>query len=86
MRPNFLVKTAKHFFHLQLIKLPFFKMPEQAASTTIWASVGHELEGIGGLYLEDCQDATPGEPGMPNNRGYMPYALNADHAEQLVKP
>jgi hypothetical protein len=63
---------------------PLFKTPEQAASTTVWASVGYELEGIGGLYLEDCQEAVLRKPGMPNSRGYMPYALNADHAEQLV--
>ena len=62
---------------------PLFKTPEQGASTTVWASVGHELIGIGGLYLEDCQEASPCEPGA--NRGYMPYALNPDHAEQLWK-
>ena len=32
-----------------------FKTPEQGAATSIWAAVGEELEGVGGLYLEDCR-------------------------------
>ena len=34
---------------------PAFKTPEQGASTSVWAAVGHELEGVGGLYLEDVR-------------------------------
>ncbi len=40
---------------------PRFKSPEQGAATTVWAAVGHELEGVGGLYLEDCHEAAPSE-------------------------
>jgi NAD(P)-dependent dehydrogenase (short-subunit alcohol dehydrogenase family) len=63
--------------------LPSFKTPEQGAATTVWASVAPELEGIGGLYLEDCQQAVPYNAEISTLTGYMPYALNADHAEQL---
>ncbi len=63
--------------------LPSFKTPEQGASTTVWASVAAELEGIGGLYLEDCHQGVPYNPEISTLTGYMPYALNADHAEQL---
>jgi NAD(P)-dependent dehydrogenase (short-subunit alcohol dehydrogenase family) len=63
--------------------LPSFKTPEQGAATTVWASVAPELEGIGGLYLEDCQQAIPYNPEISTLTGYMPYALSADHAEQL---
>jgi len=63
--------------------LPSFKTPEQGASTTVWASVAPELEGIGGLYLEDCHQGIPYDPEISTLTGYMPYALNADHAEQL---
>ena len=31
-----------------------FKSTEQGAATSIWAAVATELEGVGGLYLEDC--------------------------------
>ncbi len=60
-----------------------FKTPEQGAATSVWAAVGQELEGVGGRYLENCQEATPHEPGMPGNRGYLPYALDPERAERL---
>ncbi len=62
---------------------PGFKTPEQGAATTVWASVASELGGIGDLYLEDCQRGTPYDPAISTLTGYMPYALDPDHAEQL---
>jgi len=61
---------------------PVFKTTEQGASTSVWAAVGPELNGVGGLYLEDCQEAFPFDPANPY-AGYKPYALNPEHAEQL---
>jgi NAD(P)-dependent dehydrogenase (short-subunit alcohol dehydrogenase family) len=58
----------------------YFKTPEQGAATTTWASVAHELKGIGGLYLADCNEAPPFEQ---DDKGYMPYAVDPEHAEQL---
>ncbi len=63
--------------------ISLFKTPEQGASTTVWASVEPELEGIGGLYLADCNEVLPLEPGAQDNNGYMPYALDPEHAERL---
>ncbi|KAJ4297947.1 hypothetical protein N0V90_005846 [Kalmusia sp. IMI 367209] len=34
-----------------------WKSPEQGAATTVWAALGTELEGKGGVYLEDCDVA-----------------------------
>jgi NAD(P)-dependent dehydrogenase (short-subunit alcohol dehydrogenase family) len=64
-----------------------FKTPVQGAATSIWAAVGHELEGIGGRYLENCQEAAPYDPqsesaGRPF-QGYLPYALDPGRAERL---
>lgn len=59
-----------------------FKTPEQGASTSIWAAVGEELEGIGGLYLEDCAEALPWTRETPLS-GVMPYALDPEQAERL---
>jgi NAD(P)-dependent dehydrogenase (short-subunit alcohol dehydrogenase family) len=59
-----------------------FKTPEQGASTSSWAAVGPELEGIGGLYLENCAEAAPWSAEAPM-AGVMPYALDPESAERL---
>jgi NAD(P)-dependent dehydrogenase (short-subunit alcohol dehydrogenase family) len=59
-----------------------FKTPEQGASTSVWAAVGSELEGVGGLYLEDCAQALPFDQ-SPKMKGYKDYALDAVDAERL---
>jgi NAD(P)-dependent dehydrogenase (short-subunit alcohol dehydrogenase family) len=59
-----------------------FKTTEQGASTSIWAAVGAELEGVGGLYLEDCAEAVPWTKEAPLT-GVMPYALDPEQAERL---
>ncbi len=61
---------------------PAFKTPEQGASTSVWAAIGKELDGIGGLYLEDCQESHLFDPAHPLT-GYRPYALDPEHAERL---
>lgn len=35
------------------------KSVEQGAATTVLAAVGREFEGVGGVYLEDCQESEP---------------------------
>jgi hypothetical protein len=59
-----------------------FKTTEQGASTSVWAAVGPELTGIGGLYLENCAQAVPA---TKDNRfvGVEPWALDAEAAEKL---
>jgi len=59
-----------------------FKTPQQGASTSVWAAVGDELEGVGGLYLEDLAQALPWtkESGWS---GVMPYALDPEQADRL---
>ena len=59
-----------------------FKTPEQGASTSVWAAVGEELEGVGGLYLEDCAEAPPWNKDNPM-KGVMPYAIDPDAADRL---
>jgi NAD(P)-dependent dehydrogenase (short-subunit alcohol dehydrogenase family) len=58
-----------------------FKTPNQGASTSVWAAIGAELEGVGGLYLENLAQAEPFQPG--GRLGVMPHALNAEDAERL---
>jgi NAD(P)-dependent dehydrogenase (short-subunit alcohol dehydrogenase family) len=59
-----------------------FKTPAQGASTSVWAAVGDELDGVGGLYLEDLHEAAPWtkESGWS---GVMPHALDPEAADRL---
>lgn len=61
---------------------PMFKNTEQGAATSVWAAVGKELEGVGGLYLEDVQEALPFDPATPGS-GYMPYLRDHAKADKL---
>ena len=58
-----------------------FKTPAQGASTSVWAAVGEELEGVGGLYLENLAEAEPYQPGA--RFGVAPHALDPEAAERL---
>jgi NAD(P)-dependent dehydrogenase (short-subunit alcohol dehydrogenase family) len=59
-----------------------FKTTEQGAATSVWAAVGDELDGVGGLYLEDCNQAVPWSQERPWN-GVMPHALDPEAADRL---
>jgi NAD(P)-dependent dehydrogenase (short-subunit alcohol dehydrogenase family) len=59
-----------------------FKTPSQGASTSVWAAVGPELEGVGGLYLENCGQAPPFDKANPMI-GVMPHALDPEAADRL---
>ncbi len=59
-----------------------FKTPEQGASTSVWAAVGPELEGVGGLYLENCNQAEPWTKEAPF-AGVLPHALDPASADRL---
>ena len=59
-----------------------FKTTEEGASTSVWAAVGNELEGVGGLYLEDLAQAEPWTKEKPW-AGVLPHALDPEAAERL---
>lgn len=59
-----------------------FKTTEQGAATSVWAAVGDELDGIGGLYLEDCNQAVAWSKDAPWV-GVMPHALDPEAADRL---
>lgn len=61
---------------------PGMKTPEEGASTSVWAALGAELEGVGGKYLENCAEAGPWAAEAPWS-GVLPYALDPAGAEQL---
>ena len=58
-----------------------FKTVAQGSATSVWAATAAELEGKGGLYLEDCQIAAAATPG--SDSGVEDYALDPALADQL---
>jgi NAD(P)-dependent dehydrogenase (short-subunit alcohol dehydrogenase family) len=60
------------------------KTVEQGAATSVLLATSPQLEGIGGRYFEDCNEAPTihrrGEAGLG---GVAPYALDRDNAERL---
>ena len=62
-----------------------FKTPEQGCSTTLWAATSPLLEGIAGVYCEDCNVSAPTNPDSPMARftGVDPHAYDDEAAEQL---
>jgi NAD(P)-dependent dehydrogenase (short-subunit alcohol dehydrogenase family) len=61
---------------------PGFKTPEQGAATTVWAATAPELQGHGGLYLEDCNEAVPSPEGE-RRFGYVPHVRDREAAAKL---
>ncbi|WP_242129489.1 SDR family NAD(P)-dependent oxidoreductase [Sphingobium sp. Sx8-8] len=62
---------------------PVMKTVEQGAATTLWACCAAELEGRGGLVLEDCALAIPTGPDTHPWNGYDPTVMVPADAEEL---
>jgi NAD(P)-dependent dehydrogenase (short-subunit alcohol dehydrogenase family) len=59
-----------------------WKTPEQGAATSAWAATAPELEGKGGLYLDDCQIAQV-RKSEDDPSGYEAYARDPEAARRL---
>jgi NAD(P)-dependent dehydrogenase (short-subunit alcohol dehydrogenase family) len=59
------------------------KSSEQAAATSVWAATAPELEGRGGLVLEDCAEALPVMPDTHPWSGYDASVGDPEIARQL---
>ena len=58
------------------------KTPEQGAATSVWAATRPELNGIGGVYCEDCEVALP-QAETDGSKGVAPWAMDQQAAERL---
>jgi NAD(P)-dependent dehydrogenase (short-subunit alcohol dehydrogenase family) len=58
------------------------KTPEQGAATQVWAATSPRLDGLGGVYLEDCDIAEPA-PADGTRTGVKDYAVDPLLAERL---
>jgi len=60
---------------------PGWKTPQQGAATSVLLAVAPLLDGVGGKYFEDCNEALPNEPGT--RRGIAAHALDPEAASRL---
>jgi NAD(P)-dependent dehydrogenase (short-subunit alcohol dehydrogenase family) len=66
------------------------KTVEQGAATTVWCATSPALDGLGGVYCEDC-DVSPlvsaedvaASGGLLDMAGVLPYAVDQDAAARL---
>lgn len=61
---------------------PRFKSPERGAATQVWAATSGQLDGLGGLYLEECEVAVPYVEGVEYS-GVAEWAVDPAEAERL---
>jgi NAD(P)-dependent dehydrogenase (short-subunit alcohol dehydrogenase family) len=62
---------------------PGFKSVGQGAATSVWCATAPMLEGMGGIYCEDCDIAPLWVEGMAGNSGVRPHAINPEAAARL---
>jgi NAD(P)-dependent dehydrogenase (short-subunit alcohol dehydrogenase family) len=58
-----------------------WKTPEQGAATSVLVATSPLLDGVGGRYFEDCNEAGPNQPGT--RRGVAAYALDPEASARL---
>lgn len=59
------------------------KTPQQGAATTLVAAVAPGLEGVGGRYLEDCNEAEVVADDAEVSRGVRRWAVDPEAAARL---
>ncbi|MFI5685495.1 SDR family NAD(P)-dependent oxidoreductase [Streptomyces sp. NPDC051636] len=59
-----------------------FKTPPQGAATQVWAATSPQLDGLGGVYLEDCDIAEPAPEG-DERVGVKDWATDPEQAARL---
>ena len=60
---------------------PVWKTPEQGAATSVLVATSPLLDGVGGRYFEDCNEAGPHQPGT--RTGVADYAIDPEAAALL---
>jgi len=59
------------------------KTPEQGAATSVWCATNCRLEGLGGVYCENCDIAIQVPGGSTELRGVRPWAMDRELAREL---
>jgi NAD(P)-dependent dehydrogenase (short-subunit alcohol dehydrogenase family) len=61
---------------------PRFKSPQAGAATQVWAATSTQLDGLGGVYLEDCEVAVPWTEDLEFT-GVKDWATDPEQAARL---
>ncbi|XP_055536554.1 WW domain-containing oxidoreductase-like [Wyeomyia smithii] len=64
---------------------PFTKSLQQAASTTIYCATAHELNGLTGLYFNNCYVCEPSRGAKNERKQEMLWKLSASMIERIIK-
>ena len=64
-------------------KVPVVKTLEQGAATSVLVATSPQLEGIGGRYFEDCNEAVLARAPESGGSGVAAYALDPGNANRL---
>jgi NAD(P)-dependent dehydrogenase (short-subunit alcohol dehydrogenase family) len=59
------------------------KTPEQGAATSVWCATSRQLEGLGGVYCENCDIAIQVPGDSTELRGVRPWAIDREFAREL---
>jgi NAD(P)-dependent dehydrogenase (short-subunit alcohol dehydrogenase family) len=65
------------------LDVPGFKTPQQGAATEVWAATSPQLNGLGGVYCEDCDIAEIAPADVELRQGVREYAIDPEQAERL---
>ena len=60
-----------------------FKSPEAGAATAVWAATNPKLEGVGGVFCEDCDVAQLATDDSPRYVHVRAHAVDTEEAERL---
>lgn len=60
-----------------------FKSLQQGAATSVWCALSEQLDGMGGVYCEDCNVAEVVTDTSQTGRGVRPHALDREEAAAL---
>lgn len=60
-----------------------FKTIEQGAATSVWCATTNLLDGMGGVYCEDCNIAEAVAADSLKDNGVRPWAIDVELAEKL---
>ncbi|WP_088226758.1 oxidoreductase [Desulfosporosinus sp. FKB] len=60
-----------------------FKTVEQGAATSVWCATSNQLDGMGGVYCEDCDISTAESADSLSATGVRPWAIDPESARRL---